>query len=280
MRQSPSRSRQFQFLSGSASAGLAVVCSLALTARLATAQAPAAAETRPLSAASQSDLADGKRAYVAQCALCHGIDGSGGYGPSLLVSPLRRASDDPGLMRVVDQGIPNLMPGYGRANGPRRTWQLAAYVRTLNAGSAPIAITGDAGRGKAIYQERACAACHVLDGAGRAFGPDLSEIGAQRGAAYIKQALLEPGARVPEGHVVVTATPKQARAVRGVRVSEDVFWVYVRDPAGKVTRYWKSDLEALEREAGASLMPAYGAGRSATEVDDLVAYLASLRGQR
>jgi hypothetical protein len=65
-----------------------------------------------------------------------------------------------------------------------------------------------------------------------------------------------------------------------VRISEDVFWVYVRDSAGRVHRYWKSDLDGLDREVGASLMPAYGAQRSAAEVDDLVAYLASLRGQR
>jgi putative heme-binding domain-containing protein len=279
LQSSPPRFLYARFRKRSALAGLVFAVSVALPARLATAQAPSA-DIRPLSGATESDLADGKRAYVAQCALCHGMDGSGGYGPSLLVSPLRRASDDPGLLRVVDQGIPNLMPGYGRANGPRRTWQLAAYVRTLNAGSTPIAIAGDAGRGKAIYQERGCAGCHVLDGAGRAFGPDLSEVGAQRGAAYIKQALLEPSARVPEGHVVVTAKPKDAGAVRGVRVSEDVFWVYVRDPGGKVHRYWKTDLDALEREAGASLMPAYGVERSTTEVDDLVAYLASLRGQR
>jgi putative heme-binding domain-containing protein len=237
-------------------------------------------QSRPLSEADPNDLNAGKRAYVAQCALCHGMDGSGGYGPSLLVPVLRRASDDKGLLRVVERGIPNLMPGFGGANGPRKSWQLAAYVRTLNAGSAATAIPGDAGRGKGIYQERGCAACHVLGGAGRAFGPDLSEIGAQRGAAYIKQALLEPSARVPDGHVVVTAKPKDARSVRGVRVNEDVFWVYVRDPGGKIYRYWKPDLEALEREAGASLMPAYGAERRPTEIDDLVAYLASLRGQQ
>ena len=238
-------------------------------------------QTRPLSSADPSDLATGKRAYVAQCALCHGMDGSGGYGPSLLVPVLRRASDDKGLLRVVERGIPNLMPGFGGANGPRRSWQLAAYVRTLNAGSAAAtAIPGDADRGKSIYKERGCAACHVLGGAGRAFGPDLSEIGAQRGATYIKQAILEPSARVPDGHVVVTAKPKDARSVRGVRVSEDVFWVYVRDPGGKIYRYWKPDLEGLEREAGASLMPAYGAERRPTEIDDLVAYLASLRGQQ
>jgi putative heme-binding domain-containing protein len=236
--------------------------------------------SRPLSGADASDLAAGKRAYVAQCALCHGMDGSGGYGPSLLVPVLARASDDNGLLRVVDQGIPNLMPGYGRANGPRRTWQLAAYVRSITARSAAVVVAGDATRGKTIYQERGCGSCHVLEGVGRAYGPDLSNIGAQRGAAYIKEALLQPSARVPDGHVVVTAKPKDARAVRGVRVSEDVFWVYVRDPGGRIHRYWKSDLDALEREAGASLMPAYGAERRPTEVDDLVAYLAGLRGQR
>jgi putative heme-binding domain-containing protein len=236
--------------------------------------------SRPLHEADVTDLAAGKRAYVAQCALCHGMDGSGGYGPSLLMPVLARASDDTGLVRVVEQGIPNLMPGYGRANGPRRTWQLAAFVRSLNAGSAPIAITGDSARGKAIYQERGCGACHVLEGVGRAYGPDLSSIGTQRGPAYIKEALLQPSARVPDGHVVVTATPKDARAIRGVRVSEDAFWVFVRDPGGRLHRYWKADLQALDREAGASLMPAYGAERRATEVDDLVAYLSSLRGQR
>lgn len=244
------------------------------------AQTPASDDTRPLREADPTDLAAGKRAYVAQCALCHGIDGSGGYGPSLLVPALARASDDKGLLRVVDQGIPNLMPGYGRANGPRRTWQLAAYVRSLMGSSTVAVAPGDAAKGRAIYQERGCGSCHVLEGVGRAYGPDLSNIGAQRGAAYIKEALLQPSAKVPDGHVVVTAKPKDARSVRGVRVSEDAFWVYVRDPAGKLHRYWKADLEALEREAGASLMPAYGMQRAATEVDDLVAYLASLRGQR
>ena len=255
--------------------GAALFVALTLTAF-----AQAFDTTRSLSTADADDLAVGKRAYVAQCALCHGIDGSGGYGPSLLVPVLSRANDDRGLFRVVDQGIPNLMPAYGRANGPRRTWQLAAYVRSLMAGSTVAVVAGDAVKGKTIYQERGCASCHVLDGAGRAYGPDLSNIGAQRGAGYIKEALLQPSARVPDGHVVVTAKPKDARSVRGVRVSEDAFWVYVRDPSGKIFRYWKADLEALEREAGVSLMPAYGAQRSSTEVDDLVAYLASLRGQR
>jgi putative heme-binding domain-containing protein len=119
-----------------------------------------------------------------------------------------------------------------------------------------------------------------VDGVGRAVGPDLSAIGDQRGPAYLKQALVDPGARVPEGHVVVTARPTKGTPVRGVRVSEDAFWVHIRDTSGRLHTFRIADLSDLQREAGASLMPAYGTVLSATEIDDVVAYLASLRGMR
>jgi cytochrome c oxidase cbb3-type subunit III len=234
---------------------------------------------KPLSDALPADLTEGRRAYMAQCALCHGVDGSGGYGPTLLVATLTRAADDEGLQRILANGIAGAMPGYGSANGVRRTWQLAAYVRTLGRGSAG-ATNGDPSRGAAAYGTRGCAACHVVAGKGRIFGPELTAIGARRGPAYLKRALLEPAAEVPEGHVVVTVRTKSGQAIRGVRVSEDVFGLHVRDVQGRLHDFRKADLAALEREAGASLMPALGSSVALSEVDDLVAYLASLRGQR
>jgi putative heme-binding domain-containing protein len=239
----------------------------------------AAYEKRPLSEAAAPDLAEGRKAYMAQCALCHGVDGSGGYGPTLLVATLTRAADDAGLVRILSNGIAGAMPGYGSANGVKRTWQLAAYVRTLGKGAAG-AVTGDPARGATAYEKRGCAGCHVVSGKGRLFGPDLTVIGAQRGPAYLRRALLEPGAEVPEGHVVVTVRTKTGQAIRGVRVSEDVFGLHVRDVQGRLHDFRKADLAALEREAGASLMPAVGGSMPLGEVDDLVAYLASLRGRR
>jgi cytochrome c oxidase cbb3-type subunit 3 len=234
---------------------------------------------RPLALATAADLAEGTRVYTAQCALCHGIDGSGGYGPSLLRPTFVRAADDAGLMTILRSGIPGLMPGFGDANGVRRTWQLAAFVRSLNAAGAERA-TGDARNGQSIYAQRDCANCHVVAGAGRALGPDLSSIGLQRGPAYLKESLVAPAARVPDGHVVATARPTAGPAVRGVRVSEDAFWVHIRDTAGRLHAFRTADLAELRREAGASLMPAYGTVLSASDLGDLVAYLASLRGQR
>lgn len=246
--------------------------------RMAAAQYPAPALERPLAAADAADLAEGKRLYNAQCALCHGIDGSGGYGPSLLKPTFTRGADDAGLYALVRSGIPGVMPGFGDANGPRRSWQQAAYVRSFNRQGGGSA-AGNPQHGLAVYQARGCAGCHVLGGQGRALGPDLSAIGSQRGPAYLKEALVAPAARVPDGHVVVTARPKTGAAVRGVRVSEDAFWIHVRDTSGRLHVFRTADLTELTREAGASLMPAYGA-LPANELDDLVAYLSGLRGQR
>jgi len=255
-----------------------VVLALLTQAGVVRAQYPAPVLERPLAEAGPADLAEGQRLYNAQCALCHGIDGGGGYGPSLLRPTFTRAADDAGLFTLVRVGIPGVMPGVGDANGPKRSWQLAAFVRSMTraGGATP---PGDVAHGRVVYQARGCANCHVLGGAGRAFGPDLTAIGLQRGPAYLRQAIVEPAARVPDGHVVVTARATTGPAIRGVRVSEDAFWVHVRDVGGRLHALRVSDLVEFRREAGASLMPAYGTLAPA-DLDDLVAFLSTLRGQR
>ena len=259
-----------------------VTALVVLLTAVAPAMAPAqqSAPDRPLAQASPADLTQGQRAYNAQCALCHGIDGGGGYGPSLRQSTLSRVANDAGLVQLIKDGIPGAMPGddFG-ANAESRIWQVAAYVRSLGRGAATERAAGNAERGLAVYQQRGCANCHVRAGEGRAIGPELTSIGVQRGVAYLRQAVVEPGARVPDGHVVVTARPKNGPAVRGIRLNEDVFWVHLRDVSGKTVSYRKADLDDLVREAGASLMPAYTT-LPAPDLDDLVAYLASLRGAR
>lgn len=266
--------RRSRTISGTAALWALALLPVAAPAR---AQYPAPALERPLAQADAADLAEGKRLYTAQCALCHGIDGSGGYGPSLLRPTFVRAADDAGLFSLVRNGIPGLMPGFD-ANGPKRNWQLAAFALSLTRSGGGSA-KGDAAHGRTVYDARGCANCHVLEGQGRALGPDLSTIGRQRGPAYLRQSLVEPAAKVPDGHVVVTAKPANGPAVRGVRVSEDAFWVHVRDMKGELHAFRIADLADLKREAGASLMPAY-ASLPAGDLDDLVAYLSSLGARR
>jgi cytochrome c oxidase cbb3-type subunit 3 len=68
------------------------------------------------------------------------------------------------------------------------------------------------------------------------------------------------------------------RTVRGMRVNEDTFSIQLRDAGGRFHSFRKSELSKIDREDNASLMPSYESKFTPAELDDLIAYLASLRG--
>jgi cytochrome c oxidase cbb3-type subunit 3 len=229
-------------------------------------------------AQSPDDPERGKRLYQGHCALCHGITGTGGKGPSLAKPTLQRAANNLQLVEVIVSGIPGTeMPGAWQLT-QREAFQVANYVRSL--GTVPVvALPGDPARGKSLYDSKGgCAACHIVRGAGRSFGPELSEIGARRNADYLRESLLKPEAAVPDGFLVVSATTRDGKTVRGIRMAEDSFTVQLRDPAGRIHSFRKSDLVDLKKEFKRSPMPSYESTFNAAELDDLIAYLASLRG--
>jgi hypothetical protein len=68
--------------------------------------------------------------------------------------------------------------------------------------------------------------------------------------------------------------------VRGIRINEDVFWIHIRDAGSTVHTLEKSQLARVDRELDATLMPSYDGRLSSAQLDDLVAYLAALRGAK
>jgi cytochrome c oxidase cbb3-type subunit III len=219
----------------------------------------------------------GEAIFTGQCAICHGQRGEGGRGPALARSKLRHAPDDAALQRIIRRGIPGTgMPG---------TWLneaelagVAAHVRSLGrTGAAPASLAGNATSGEAVFRGKGrCAACHTVNGHGGAFGPDLTGIGARRSAVHLRQSVVEPAADVLPDFVLLHAVTQTGRTVTGARVNEDTFSVQIRDAAGVVHSFWKSELRQLRKEPGKTAMPGYGAALSASELDDLVRYLASL----
>ena len=63
----------------------------------------------------------------------------------------------------------------------------------------------------------------------------------------------------------------------GIRVNEDTFTIVLRDVGGHFYSFDKTNLKTIEREPGKTVMPSYG-NLSATDMDNLVAYLSSLKG--
>ena len=235
----------------------------------------AAALVGHAAAQTEADPAVGRKIFESQCALCHGQTGGGGRGPALNRPKLARAPDDAALRGVISEGIPPDMPGAWQLH-PSEVSGVAAYVRSL--GALPQeTLPGDAARGARLYDAKGCAGCHMVGGKGEGFGPELTGIGARRNAAFLRQTLLKPSATLPEGFQYIAATPASGAMVRGIRVNEDSFTIQLKDAGGRFHSFRKSELKDLRRLEKESPMPSYEGQLSAAELDDLVAYLASLK---
>jgi cytochrome c oxidase cbb3-type subunit III len=262
-----------------------VLAGVSLFASMLAAPTPTAAQTRSPAppraprAAPSSDAAEGRRIFDAQCAWCHGNEGVGDMGPNLH-GTLRHASSLSGIVEIITNGIAATdMPGFRGPLTERSIRQTAAYVQSLSRTAArPSA--GNAQRGAGVYASSGCGGCHVIDGAGGILGPELTSIGTRRGAVYLRDAIVKPAAAHPPGYLVVRAVPASGAEIRGIRVNEDVFWIHIRDASGTVHTLEKSALKDVVREIDASLMPSYASRLKDAELDDLVAYLATLRSTK
>ena len=240
------------------------------------------------SVASQ-DLGRGKLIFESQCSRCHGITGGGAMGPSLRRPTFRSAPDDSAFALLLANGLYERGMPPAWQLGPAETSDLIAYVRTMGRASG-TRLAGDSARGRAIYDGKgACGTCHMVDGVGGAFGPDLTMIGVMRGAEYLREATVNPAAVLPMGpqtnyppgqyarYLPVRAVTSDGTEVFGVRVNEDRFTIQIRTPDGELHSVRKLTLTALDKRFGESLMPTYAGVFSPRELDDLVAYMASLR---
>jgi putative heme-binding domain-containing protein len=171
------------------------------------------------------------------------------------------------------------MPSFRLGLTDRSARQAAAYVLSLSRTMARPG-PGNASRGGTLYQSTGCANCHTIDGRGGTLGPELTTIGGRRGPQYLREAIVKPAASHPPGYLVVRAVPLSGADVRGIRVNEDVFWITIRDAGGTVHTLSKSTLSHVDREIDASLMPSYESRLPSAEIDDVVAYLATLRGAK
>lgn len=228
-------------------------------------------------ACAQTDVAAGRKIFEAQCALCHGQTGTGGRGPSLNRPVLNHAPDDDALKKVISEGIEPEMPRAWQLD-PQEVARVAQYVRSLGS-LPPEQIAGDPVKGAALYQAKGCAACHLIRGVGEGLGPELTDIGARRNAAYLRQVLLNPAGSLPEGFLLLEAVPQSGEVIRGIRVNEDTFTIQIKTSDDRFYSFRKSMLKDLRRLKHQTLMPSFRQTLGPAGLDDLVAYLASLRGR-
>jgi cytochrome c-L len=80
-------------------------------------------------------IAQGKRLYTMTCAVCHGPDGTGRMGPTLVGKDLvyKQALSDPGMFSIIYAGASGAMQSFAkRGMKLEDMMKVIAYVRTLD----------------------------------------------------------------------------------------------------------------------------------------------------
>jgi PQQ-dependent dehydrogenase (methanol/ethanol family) len=222
--------------------------------------------------------ADIQQTYSTRCGGCHGDDGRGtDQGPALAGSLSVRARSRQSLLNVIQNGIPAAgMPAFDL---PADTIDaLATMITSWNAVAAKASVPGDAAAGRQFFVGKGqCVSCHLAQGEGSAIGPDLSDIALTLTVDEIREALLNPDARIAPGYGVVSVRQRDGRMLRGFARSRSSFDLAVQDLTGAFHTLSLDDVASITDEK-TSHMAAVKA--SADELRDTIAYLSRLTGVR
>lgn len=216
----------------------------------------------------------GRALYGNRCAECHGADAKGRNGPDLTLLWGRDIRDER-VFQTIRSGVSgSVMPSTTAPD--QEIWAMVAYLKSISTVTPFATEAGDATRGQELFAAT-CARCHRVGGLGGVTGPDLSRIGRVRSRSALARSVREPAASVASGYRVVTLVTREGARVRGVVKGEDAFSIQLMEVGGRLQGYRKSELESVERE-DRSLMPPFGDERlSDAELDDVLAYLGTLR---
>jgi PQQ-dependent dehydrogenase (methanol/ethanol family) len=279
-------------------------CSIVLLAGLFLAAVPYLAAQNDMPDATRNPFASdpnaipaGKLLYEQTCQSCHGGEAHGDRGPAL-TGNFKHGSSDTDIYQTIRTGVPgSQMPAFSFLSTDS-VWRILTYLRSLDANkdSQSEIVPGDAAAGVRIfYGKAACAQCHEVNGTGGVFAGDLSAIGINS-AEYLRNWVLHPGTSGapvatgprPQGRggggrpvapVTEVIKTKDGKEVKGMRVADDGFTLLLREPSGEVHRFNTSTLLDKHEETKPLMPDDYAARLSPTEIENLVAYLKSLKAR-
>jgi putative heme-binding domain-containing protein len=222
----------------------------------------------------------GRVSFRMHCAECHGLHATGGRsGPDLTRGTFAAGDTDADLYNVILNGVPGTeMPSFsGRLDDDDR-WRLVCYLRSLTAsGRGPI--PGDRAAGEDLFWKKGnCGQCHRVAARGSSVGPNLTRAGRQRSVAYLRESVVDPDSDITIGYATITVATREGRKIVGVEKGFDNFWASLMDVSGRYYSFQRDEVTSITREYR-SLMPStYGRLFNDRELENLVAFLATLDG--
>ncbi len=213
--------------------------------------------------------------FHSHCAECHGPNGEGGIGPNLTTGVFYHGGDDADLFQNIANGIEGTaMPS--TFFDAAQVWQIVAYVRSLAQSPSGSAPPGDPHRGDQLFRQKGCGGCHLVQGEGGLRGPDLTAIGSERSADYLRESIVDPDAKVLPEYWVAKVALNGGPTYSGFVMNEDTYQVQLMDFSKGLVCLPRSEFRSYELEKK-SIMPSYKDQLNRQELDDLVSYLWSLK---
>ena len=226
----------------------------------------------------------GERTFQRQCSRCHGQDARGNdetNAPDLTTGRFANASSPAGVFNVIRNGVDGTAMIPVAANtSDENIWQLVSYVGSLSTNPADFDLAGSAPSGRQVYAGKGnCSSCHMINADGNRLGPDLSRVGERRRPDELKSDLVTPQEEVNPRWWTMKVTRADGSTVEGLRMGEDTFTIRLMDQDEGLWSFSKSEIRSYERSE-TTTMPSFEETLTAGEIDDLVAYLFSLRKER
>jgi putative heme-binding domain-containing protein len=187
--------------------------------------------------------------------------------------------------KLLPRGRPDEVGPNGGPWVPPADWVAGASTSTVKAPepiAAPAAtewtpyIQGNPKVGEALFHnpqgKAACGRCHVVNGKGKAVGPDLTNI-FKKPPTYLVESILNPSAQIVPGYESVQIVTKKGRHITGIKRNEDDSTVQVIDSQGKLYTVLKDEIRENEKST-TSLMPGnFPNTLTVQDFQDLLAYL-------
>ena len=226
------------------------------------------------------DVRNGGRLFLRQCSRCHGQDAKGSDetgAPDLTTGRFANAITPAGVFNVIRNGVDGTaMVPISPTSSDESVWQLVAYINSIGA-TLDIELPGNPSAGRQVYEGKgACARCHMENGKGRRLGPDLSRVGERRSPGELASDLVDPNEDVDPRWWTLNVTRADGSEIEGFRMGEDTFSLRLMDQDENLWSFEKDEIRSFERTE-ASTMPSYDQTLTSGEMDDLIAYLFSLR---
>ncbi|WP_439651217.1 DUF7133 domain-containing protein [Pontibacter harenae] len=116
-------------------------------------------------------------------------------------------------------------------------------------------IKGDVIKGKAIFYQQGCIACHSIEKGEKMKGPFMGQVGSIMNREQIAESILKPNASISQGFASVLVTAKGNKSYMGFITEESAEKIVMRNIVGEVFTVKTSDILS-RKEMETSMMPA------------------------